>query len=157
MRVADRISSISLHHKSWRDCFYFRKHVLLVLVPCGCVQGLTAIGTAEWRRFSSRGTQVWLISRPTRCFGQGGVMNTVELSARRLKYQLGFKDSSGFVVWLRPYFNKALGLFYGKRGLVRTIGGQEPFRLRPAYRNFKDDYECEVFKYLAATIKLVDV
>jgi FkbM family methyltransferase len=84
-------------------------------------------------------------------------MNTVELSARWLKYQLGFRDTSGFVVWLRPYFNKAMDLLYGKRGLLRAIGGQEPLRLRPAYRNFKDDYECEVFRYLAEAIKLDDV
>jgi FkbM family methyltransferase len=79
-------------------------------------------------------------------------MNTFELSARWLKYQLGFRDTSRFVVWLRPYFNQFLEILYGRNGLLRNLGGQERIRVRPAFRGFKDEFESPVCRYLASTI-----
>jgi FkbM family methyltransferase len=118
---------------------------------------LTTIGTAEFWRFTSKGTQVWLISEPRKRVGRGGIMNTVELSARWLKYQLGLKDTSGFVVWLRPYFNKSLEFLYGRNGLLRNLGGQESIRVRPAFRHLKDDIEPEVCRYMGSAVTAGDV
>jgi len=84
-------------------------------------------------------------------------MNTTELSARWLKYQLGFKDTSGLVVWLRPYFNQFLEILYRRNGLLRKLGGQESIRLRPAFRNYKGDYEPEVCRYLGSVVTAGDV
>jgi FkbM family methyltransferase len=84
-------------------------------------------------------------------------MNLVERSARWLKYQLGFNDESGFVVAVRPHFNHFMEILYGRRGLVRKVEGQEHIRIRPAYRNFKDDFESAVSRYLGQVIKPGDI
>jgi FkbM family methyltransferase len=84
-------------------------------------------------------------------------MNLVERSARWLKYRLGFNDESGFVVAVRPHFNKFMEILYERRGLARKVEGQEPIRIRPAYRNFNDDFECSVSRYLGQVIKPGDI
>jgi FkbM family methyltransferase len=80
-------------------------------------------------------------------------VNTVERIARWLKYSLGFKDTSGLIVALRPGYNRFLDLLYGKRGLIRTLDGVESILIRPAYRNFRDDFEPALFRFLRRAVR----
>jgi FkbM family methyltransferase len=80
-------------------------------------------------------------------------VNSIEISARRLKYTIGLTNDSLLTRIARPYYNFFLSVLFWRNGLARTINGEEPFQIRPAFRNYKDDYEVHVFHYLRRTIR----
>jgi FkbM family methyltransferase len=84
-------------------------------------------------------------------------MNSIERSARWLKYKCGLKDSSVLTVGARPYYNRFLEAVYGRRGLVRVMEGQERIRICPSQRYFHNGFEAGLFDYLRKTVKEGDV
>lgn len=84
-------------------------------------------------------------------------MNSIERSARWLKYKCGLKDSSALTTVARPYYNRFLEAVYGRRGLIRMMEGQERIRICPSQRYFHNSFEAGLFDYLRKTIKEGDV
>jgi len=84
-------------------------------------------------------------------------MNAVERSARWIKSKCGLQDSSLLTTAIRPYYDGFLESVYGRRGLVRVMDGQERILVRPAYRNFRDDYEAGLFHCLRHIVHAGDV
>jgi FkbM family methyltransferase len=80
-------------------------------------------------------------------------MNFIEVVARSTKQVLKLSDDSKFVCAIRPRYNSVLQRLYGRRGLLRTIHGEEPIRLLPCARLIPEKYEPPVFKLLRQTIK----
>jgi FkbM family methyltransferase len=80
-------------------------------------------------------------------------MNLIEVVARRTKQALKLSDDSRFVGAIRPRYNSVLQHLYGRRGLSRTIHGEEPIRLLPCARLIPEQYEPQVFTLLKQTIK----
>lgn len=80
-------------------------------------------------------------------------MNSVERSARWLKYKCGLQDSSALTTAIRPYYDRFLESVYGRRGLVRMMEGQERIRVRPAHRYFRDNYEADLFHFLRGIVR----
>jgi FkbM family methyltransferase len=80
-------------------------------------------------------------------------MNSIERSARWLKYKCGLQDSSALTVAVRPYFDLFLEGVYGRRGLVRQMGGKERIRIRAAHRYYRDDHEADLFDCLRQIVK----
>jgi FkbM family methyltransferase len=83
-------------------------------------------------------------------------MEQLERAAAWLKYGAGFRDGSKIVAGLRPVYNQFLNLIYGRKGLRRTFGDEEPVRLHPAHRYFRDDYETSLCRYLKSFVRAGD-
>jgi FkbM family methyltransferase len=79
-------------------------------------------------------------------------MNLIEVVARRIKQGLRLSDDSRSVCAVRPLYNSALECLYSRRGLLRTIHGEEPIRLLPCARLIPEEYEPQVFSLLKQTI-----
>ncbi len=84
-------------------------------------------------------------------------MNSVERSARWLKYKCGLEDSSALTAVIRPYYDRFLEGVYGRRGLARVMEGHEEIRVRPAHRYFTDNYEAELSNFLRGAVRPGDV
>lgn len=80
-------------------------------------------------------------------------MNSIERSARWLKYRCGLEDSSALTNAIRPYFDLFLEGVYGRRGLVRQMGGKERIRIRAAHRNYRDGHEADLFRCLRQIVR----
>jgi FkbM family methyltransferase len=79
-------------------------------------------------------------------------MNVIEIVARRVKRALKLADDSRFVCAIRPAYNSMLERFYGRKGLSRTIHGEQPIRLLPCARLIPEEYEPQVLDLLKQTI-----
>jgi FkbM family methyltransferase len=79
-------------------------------------------------------------------------MNVIEIVARRIKRALKLGDDSRFVCAIRPAYNSMLERLYGRKGLSRTIHGEQPIRLLPCARLIPEEYEPEVLDLLKRTI-----
>lgn len=84
------------------------------------------------------------------------LMHSVETTARWLKYKIGLTDRSPLTTAVRPCYDLFLKTLYQRKGLKRTILGEETVQIRPAYRNFPDDFEGRVFSYLKRSIRQGD-
>jgi FkbM family methyltransferase len=84
-------------------------------------------------------------------------MNRLEKTAARLKYAARLRDDSKIVTVVRPAYNLFLNMVYGRRGVCRTFGDEEPIRLHPAHRYFRDDYESSLCRYLRTIVQAGDV
>jgi FkbM family methyltransferase len=84
-------------------------------------------------------------------------MDQLEKTAAWLKYAVGLDDDSRIVRRVRPAYNLFLKAVYGRRGLRRTFGDEEPIRLHPAHRCFRDDYETSLCRYLKTMVRPGDV
>ncbi len=84
-------------------------------------------------------------------------MDQLERKAAWLKYAVGLRDDSKVVAAVRPAYNLLLKMVYGRRGLRRTFGDEEPIRLHPAHRCFRDDYETTLCRYLRASVRPGDI
>jgi len=84
-------------------------------------------------------------------------MNRLERGAARLKYAVGLRDDSKIVAAVRPVYNLFLNSVYGRRGVRRTFGDEEPIRLHPAHRYFRNDYETSLCRYLRSIVGPGDV
>ncbi|MGC1902480.1 MAG: FkbM family methyltransferase [Candidatus Acidiferrum sp.] len=79
-------------------------------------------------------------------------MNVIEIVARRVKRSLKLADDSRFVCAIRPAYSSMLERFYGRKGLSRTIHGEQPIRLLPSARQIPEEYEPQVLDLLKQTI-----
>lgn len=79
-------------------------------------------------------------------------MNLIEVVARRMKRALKLSDDSRFVCAIRPRYHSVLERLYGRKGLSRTIRGEEPIRLLPCARQIPEEYEPQVFSLLKQTV-----
>jgi FkbM family methyltransferase len=80
-------------------------------------------------------------------------MNLIEVVARRTKRALGLSDNSRVVCAIRPRYESMLQHLYSRRGLSRTVRGEEQIRLLPCARLVPEEYEPQVFALLKRTIK----
>ncbi|MGC1798497.1 MAG: FkbM family methyltransferase [Candidatus Acidiferrales bacterium] len=76
----------------------------------------------------------------------------IEVVARRTKQALRLSDDSPFVCAIRPQYHSVLERLYGRKGLNRTIHGEEPIRLLPCARQIPEEYEPPVFTLLKELI-----
>ena len=58
---------------------------------------------------------------------------------------------------LRPAYDAALRVVYGRSGIARTMNGQETIRLYPQYRSIDEYCESEVFGAMRNSIRAGDV
>ena len=79
-------------------------------------------------------------------------MNVIEIVARRVKRALKLADDSRFVCAIRPAYNFVLERLYGRKGLSRTIHGEQSIRLLPCARLIPEEYEPQVLDLLKQTI-----
>jgi FkbM family methyltransferase len=80
-------------------------------------------------------------------------MNSIERSARWLKYKCGLEDSSALTAAFRPYYDMFLEGVYGRRGLVRVMEGKERIRIRPAHRYYRDGHEGDLLHCLRGIVR----
>jgi FkbM family methyltransferase len=79
-------------------------------------------------------------------------MNLVEIVARRVKRVFRLGDNSRLVCAIRPTYDSMLERLYGRRGLSRTIHGEEPLRLLPCTRLIPEEYEPQALDALKETL-----
>ncbi len=84
-------------------------------------------------------------------------MTAIERAARWIKGTAGLGDSSAISVAVRPYYNRFLEIVYRERGLSRKMAGQQPMRIRPASRYYRDDFEAGLFRFLEGVVRPGDV
>jgi FkbM family methyltransferase len=75
-------------------------------------------------------------------------VNHLETAVRVLRSGLPIRNDSS---WLRPFastYEWLLESLYGRRGLTRTLNGEETIRVRPAFRALREDVEPVVFRTL---------
>ena len=84
-------------------------------------------------------------------------MTFVERAACWLKCKSGLGDSSAVIVAIRPYFDRLLNVIRRRRGLERSMAGQEPIRIRPVSRYYRDDFEAGLFRFIGKVIQPGDV
>lgn len=75
-------------------------------------------------------------------------MTSLERAARWAKYAVGLQDNSWIVARLRPAYNMLLDLRYFGSGIPRQFAGEERLRIRPRFRDYKDDFEPQTFSCL---------
>jgi FkbM family methyltransferase len=84
-------------------------------------------------------------------------VNSIETTARWLKFKIGLTDGSPVATVIRPCYDLLLTILFRKNGLERNINGREIVRIRPAFRNLRDSYEPSVFAYLKQRTKPGDL
>jgi FkbM family methyltransferase len=80
-------------------------------------------------------------------------MNALERTVAYLKRRLKLTSASALVGTVRPAYDFLLHNFYGQCGLVRVIDGEEVIRVRPAFRNVREDYEPALYRHLKHSLR----
>jgi FkbM family methyltransferase len=80
-------------------------------------------------------------------------MNRLETTIAHIKGRLKLTSASPLVGSVRPAYDFLLHNFYGRRGLIRVINGEDAIRVRPSYRNIREDYEPALYKHLRHNLR----
>jgi FkbM family methyltransferase len=80
-------------------------------------------------------------------------MNQLETTVAHIKRRLSLASASMLVGIVRPVYDFLLYNFYGRCGLVRVINGEEVIRVRPAFRNVREDYEPALYRHLKHSLR----
>jgi FkbM family methyltransferase len=80
-------------------------------------------------------------------------MNRLEAVAVASRRALGLDSDSTLVRAVGPAYELLLRTLYGRRGITRILNGDEPIRVRPAFRALQADREPAVFRTLQRLVK----
>ena len=78
--------------------------------------------------------------RPSIC-GGSRKMNRCERLSTRLRYASGLRGLRPLWAAIRPCYDVALRLAFGKRGIERVMNGNDRVRLAVRWRNVSEVYE----------------